>query len=98
MREHAHSHHNASGSKRNGRGGRWQPQRSVAEHELECAIFRFGSLSGITLSIYICLIYLSALFMASIKDLEKALSATAVARQGRIYRKTLYGDFCRYES
>ena len=46
----------------------------------------------------ICLIYLSALFMASIKDLKKALSATAVARQGRIYRKTLYGDFCRYES
>ena len=36
--------------------------------------------------------------MASIKDLEKALSATAVSRQGRIYRKTLYGDFCRYES
>jgi hypothetical protein len=27
-----------------------------------------------------------------------ALSATAVSRQGRIYRKTLYGDFCRYES
>ena len=50
MREHAHSHHNASGSKRNGRGGRWQPQRSVAEHELECAIFRFGSLSGIPLT------------------------------------------------
>ena len=35
--------------------------------------------------------------MAAIMDLEKALSATAVARQGRIYRKTLYGDFCRYE-
>jgi hypothetical protein len=52
MREHAHSHHNASGSKRKGRGGRWQPQRSVAEHELECAIFRFGSLSGITLKAY----------------------------------------------
>ena len=32
------------------------------------------------------------------KGLEKGLSATAVARQGRIYRKTLYGDFCRYES
>ena len=48
--------------------------------------------------IYIGLIYLSTLFMAAIKDLEKALSATAVARQGRIYRKTLYGDFCRYES
>ena len=31
-------------------------------------------------------------------NLEKALSATAVSRQGRIYRKTLYGDFCRYES
>ena len=29
---------------------------------------------------------------------QKALSATAVARQARIYRKTLYGDFCRYES
>ena len=48
--------------------------------------------------IYISLIYLSALFMAAIKDLEKALSATTVSRQDRIYRKTLYGDFCRYES
>jgi DNA-binding phage protein len=46
----------------------------------------------------ICLIYLSALFMASIKDLEKALSATAVARQGRIYREALYRHLCRYES
>ena len=36
--------------------------------------------------------------MAAIKDLEKALSATVVSRQGCIYRKTLYGDFCRYES
>ena len=34
----------------------------------------------------------------AIKDLEKVLSATAVASQGRIYRNTLYGDFCRYES
>ena len=25
-------------------------------------------------------------------------SATAVARHGRIYRRTLYGDFCSYES
>ena len=59
---------------------------------------RFFAGRAFVLYIYICLIYLSALFMAAIKDLEKALSATAVARQGRIYRKTLYGDFCIYES
>ena len=53
---------------------------------------------GTTLGTIIFVSYLSALFMASIKDLEKALSATAVARQGRIYRETLYGDFCKYES
>ena len=61
---------------------------------------RHAFFAGRAFVLYICfcLIYLSALFMAAIKDLEKALSATAVSRQGRIYRKTLYGDFCRYES